>query len=145
MTLLFPLSYHVEKPIMVMLSMSGNLCLSALSPVLFILSLFFISHSCGSGFIGPDTLWTTHWTMHTEANWHRPIVSNQHKDNNRVTQLLHKKSLSGKSNIKLVNLVKKYDTISPIGFVTILFWTKPFQVYLKCVAAGSQRATKLHR
>lgn len=32
MTLLFPLSYHVEKPIMVMLSMSGNLCLSLLSP-----------------------------------------------------------------------------------------------------------------
>ena len=41
MTLLFPLSYHVEKPIMVMLSMSGNLCLSLLSPVLFILALFF--------------------------------------------------------------------------------------------------------
>ena len=41
MTLLFPLSYHVEKPIMVMLSMSGNLCLSLLSPVLSILARFF--------------------------------------------------------------------------------------------------------
>lgn len=42
MTLLFPLSYHVEKPIMVMLSMSGNLRLPALSlTVLFIPSILF--------------------------------------------------------------------------------------------------------
>lgn len=44
MTLLFPLSYHVEKPIMVMLSMSGNLCLSLGSlPSLFIPEIFFLS------------------------------------------------------------------------------------------------------
>lgn len=66
MTLLFPLSYHVEKPIMVMLSMSGNLCLSLLSPVLFILALLFsLWDSRGCGFIGPDTLFGLLWGRHT--------------------------------------------------------------------------------
>lgn len=37
MTILFPLSYHVEKPIMVMLSISGNLCLSLLSPTILLI------------------------------------------------------------------------------------------------------------